>query len=53
MEEEARAILKAAVTEPSEVIRLGTSIRKRFASVGGVELELLGREPIRSPPRLK
>jgi antitoxin FitA len=53
MEEEARAILNAAVLEPAQPTRLGTSIRSRFARLGGVKLDVPLREPIRNPPKLK
>jgi len=53
MEEEARAILKAAATELPGASRLGSSIRARFARLGGVELELPVREPMRRRPKLK
>ncbi len=51
MEEEAREILKLAVVgkrgmEPN----LAESIRRRFAAVGGVELEFEPREAMREPP---
>jgi plasmid stability protein len=49
MEAEARAILTAAVEDdPEEAVHrkgLGTAIHKRFAPLGGVELEI--------PPRRK
>ncbi len=45
MEEEARAVLRAAALAPSGPRDLGTAIRARFAPLGGVEL---GH---RTPPR--
>jgi len=52
MEEEARTLLKAALRD--EVATPGScvveSIRARFRRVGGVELQLPAREPIRDPP---
>jgi len=54
MEEEARAILRAAVSEPERPVRgLGTAINKRFHAIGGVDLELPPREPMREPPKFK
>jgi plasmid stability protein len=51
MEEEAREILKVALTEKGTGERnLAESIRRRFAAVGGVELPDLPRESLRRPP---
>ena len=51
MEQEARDILRAALyTEQSSGADLVRSIRARFAPLGGVELELPPREPMREPP---
>ncbi len=53
MEDEARDILKAALS--AEVARrsdLGQAIHERFAALGGVDISLPSREPIRSPPNL-
>ena len=51
MEEEARDILRAAL---STEVELGDSlvafIRARVEPVGGVELEIPPREPMRTPP---
>lgn len=53
MEQEARDILRAALGDASATSAdLGSSIRARFAPLGGVELELPPREPIRNPPSL-
>jgi plasmid stability protein len=50
MEEEARDILHAALaTEPRRANDLGRVIRERFAALGGVELQLPVREPVRNP----
>ena len=52
MEEEARNILRAAVAEPeSTPLNLAEAIRKRFEPLGGVELQLPPREPMRDPPQ--
>ncbi len=51
MEEEARHILRAALTEERQpVTHLGDAIRQRFAPFGGVEVPDVGREPLRAPP---
>ncbi len=50
MEEEARNILCAALAQESPVPDLAEAIRKRFEKLGGVDLELPPREPIRTPP---
>jgi len=53
MEEEARQILKAGLTEePTRRPNLAELIRHRIAPVGGVELSLPPREPVRRPPKL-
>ena len=51
MEEEVRKILRQAIgrTTPSE--NLGEAIHRRFAAMGGVELDLPPREPMPEPPR--
>ena len=54
MEEEARIVLRDAVNpEPPQEQNLARAIRARFASVGGVELNLPPREPPREPPRFE
>ena len=50
MEEEVRDILRQAVGEPSPAKNLGRAIHRRFAAIGGVDLELPGREAMREPP---
>ena len=51
MEEEAREILKVAVTGKSALGRnLAESIRRRFAPLGGVKLAEQPRDPMRRPP---
>jgi plasmid stability protein len=48
MEEEAREILRSALAAASPVKgNLAESIRRRFAVLGGPELELPQRDPIR------
>ncbi len=52
MEEEARRILHDAVASPAAPpASLAGAVRLRFGRLGGVELELPAREPIRKPPR--
>jgi plasmid stability protein len=51
MEEEAREILRSAVGDVSPgITNLAESIRKRFAALGGVEMKLPKRDPIKQPP---
>ncbi len=54
MEDAAREILRAALANrrpaPPNLIE---SVRRRFASVGGVDLPIAPREPSREPPKLK
>jgi plasmid stability protein len=51
MEEEVRAILRAAVAEREVVQRgLASSIHRRFEKLG-VELEAPGRDSMRPPPK--
>jgi plasmid stability protein len=51
MEEEARTILRAALAHDEATAQdLVSAIRRRFEPLGGVELELPAREPIREPP---
>ena len=51
MEEEARAILKAALrSAPAAQADLAQCIRRHFARFGGVELAFKPREPVRKPP---
>ena len=51
MEAEARAILRSALGAASPMKgNLAERIRQRFAPLGGVELKLPRRDPIRKPP---
>ena len=50
MEEEARVNLRTALNEHGVPANLSRAIRARFAPLGGVELEILPREPVREPP---
>ena len=50
MEQEAREILKSALSQPEEQPKdLVEAIRRRFAKYGGVELDIPPRGPIRDP----
>lgn len=51
MEDEARNILRAALARSAPTPRnLAEAIRRRFERLGGVELQLPPREPMREPP---
>jgi plasmid stability protein len=52
MEEEARDILRRAVGRAPAAADLGAAIHRRFAAIGGVELDLPPREAMPDPPRL-
>ncbi len=52
MEDEARNILRAALAEEAATPRnLAEAVRRRFRPLGGVELRLPVREPMREPPK--
>lgn len=51
MEEEAREILRQAVGRRTPPENLGEAIHRRFAALGGVDLDLPPREPMPEPPR--
>jgi plasmid stability protein len=54
MEEEARHILRAALAQKTEQpTNLFEAIRRRIAPMGGVELDIPAREPIRKPPHFE
>lgn len=50
MEEEAREILREVVGEERRSQNLAAAIRARVAPLGGVDLDLPPREPMRNPP---
>jgi len=53
MEEEARTLLRTALREDTVAgVNLADAIRARFRRLGGVELRLPGREPMREPPKI-
>ena len=52
MEDEARNILRAALAQETATPgNLAEAIRRRFEPLGGVELPLPVREPMRAPPK--
>lgn len=54
MEAEVREILAEAVNDkPKPHKGLGTQIHERFKAIGGIDLELPERGPVRQPPRYK
>jgi antitoxin FitA len=51
MEEEAHAILSAALaTEAPQAKGLGSALNALFRPLGGIDLEIPPREPMREPP---
>ncbi len=52
MEEEVREILRKEVGEPAPPTNLVVAIRSRIAKLGGVDLEIPAREPMREPTAL-
>ena len=51
MEEEVRQILNNVLSQELPApVNLASAIRSRFAALGGAELELPSREPMRDPP---
>lgn len=53
MEEEAREILRGALARaPAGTLDLGACIRARVGPLGGVDLDIAPREPVREPPDL-
>ena len=52
IEEEAREILRRAVGEAAPPSNLAAAIHARIAPLGGVDLDLPPREPMREPPTL-
>ena len=54
MEAEARDILRAALAEKTRrPTNLFEAIRRRIDSLGGVELDIPARSPLREPPRFE
>jgi antitoxin FitA len=51
MESELRHILKDVLAgDPQREVNLAEAIRRRFAPLGGVELETHPSQPVRTPP---
>lgn len=54
MEDETREILASALAEGRRSgSNLAESLRRRFADIGDVDLQLPAREALRDPPRFK
>jgi plasmid stability protein len=54
MEDEARHILRTTLAEKThEPMNLFAAIRRRIAPLGGVDLEIPPRGPMREPPRFE
>ena len=54
MEDEVRSILRTALAQESTPSRnLADVIRAHFQAIGGIDLRLPEREPMREPPRFK
>jgi plasmid stability protein len=54
MEAEARNVLRRALATPeASGVSLADAVKRRFRSIGGVELELPRRAPMRPPPKLQ
>lgn len=52
MEQEVREILRTTLQQDERPVRnLGTAIHEPFRPLGGVDLEIPAREPMREPPR--
>ncbi len=51
MEEEVRQILRMELCPQPQQKNLASAIRARFAPLGGVELDIPSRSPMRQPPR--
>lgn len=52
MEDEARHILRSALAEEAAPQRnLAEAVHLRFKSLGGVDIRLAPREPMREPPK--
>lgn len=51
MEDEVRELLRTSLAmETAEPVNLAERIRARFSPLGGVDLDLPAREPVREPP---
>ena len=52
MEEEVREILRAALIEKNPPLNLAEAMRACFKPLGGLELDVPPRQPMRDPPHL-
>jgi plasmid stability protein len=50
MEEEAREILREVVGDTRPPMNLAHRLRARVAGIGGVDLDIPARDPMRTPP---
>ena len=50
-QEEVKEILRRGIKKRAAPQKIGTTIHRRFAAIGGVDLELPKREPMPDPPR--
>lgn len=50
MEEEAREILREVVRDTRPPMNLADRLRARVAGIGGVDLDIPARDPMRTPP---
>lgn len=55
MEEEAREILRNGLQSaaPGKVLDLATAIRRHVLPIGGIDLVLPRRQPVRKPPKFE
>jgi plasmid stability protein len=54
MEEEAREILRNGLqTQAPKELDLAAAIRRHVVPIGGIDLVLPRREPVRKPPKFK
>lgn len=50
IEDEAHEILRQTIEKTQKDQDLGRAIHKHFAAIGGIDLDLPPREPMREPP---
>ena len=50
-QEEVKEILRRGIKKREAPKKIGTTIHRRFAAIGGVDLELPTREPMPDPPK--
>ena len=51
LQEEVQDILRRGIKNKAVPQKIGTEIHRRFAAIGGVDLELPKRDPMPDPPR--